>query len=121
MPELFHITERVTWLEAVPTGEYRMSTRGITLADQGFIHCSQRHQVSAVAEFVYGDVNDDELVVLVIDVNQVSAPIRHEAVEPGGPEYPHVYGALPVNAVTDVLAISRDTAGLLVLPADPQP
>jgi hypothetical protein len=26
--ELFHITERAAWLDAVQAGEYRMSTRG---------------------------------------------------------------------------------------------
>jgi uncharacterized protein (DUF952 family) len=114
--ELFHITERETWLSAARTGEYRMSTRGIALESQGFIHCSLRNQLPAVADFVYGDVPDDELVVLVIDSDQVGAPIRFEAAEPGGPEYPHVYGALPVGAVTGTMTVSRDAAGHLVLP-----
>ena len=43
MAELFHFTERVIWLEAAMTGEYRISTHGVTLAEQGFIHCSLRH------------------------------------------------------------------------------
>lgn len=116
MAELFHITERETWLSAARAGEYRMSTRGITLGTQGFIHCSFRHQLTAVAEFVYGDVPDAELVVLVIDSDRVGAPIRFEAAEPDGPEYPHVYGALPVGAVIATIAVSRDAAGHLVLP-----
>ena len=55
MPELLHITERLTWLEAEPAGEYRMSTRGVTLAEEGFIHCSLRHQLRGVAELFYAD------------------------------------------------------------------
>jgi uncharacterized protein (DUF952 family) len=69
MAELFHITERAVWLQAVRAGDYRMSTRGVTLPEQGFIHCSLRHQLRGVAEVVYGDA--DDLVVLVIDTAKV--------------------------------------------------
>src|SRR5215469_4688955 len=116
MSELFHITERIAWLEAARTGEYRMSTREITLEDEGFIHCSLRQQLPAVAKLVYGDAADDDLVVLVIDGSRVSAPIRYEAAEPGGEQYPHIYGALPVSAVTHALEVRRDSAGDLALP-----
>jgi len=115
--ELFHVTDRVTWLEAAGMGEYRMSTRGITLADQGFIHCALRHQLPAIVELVYGDVADDQLVVLIIDSNDVPAPVRFEAAEPGGEEYPHIYGALPVSAVLDTIAVVRDATGNIVLPS----
>lgn len=116
MAELFHITERVIWLEAAMTGEYRMSTRGVTLAEQGFIHCSLRHQLRRVADLLYGDVAADELVVLVIDGERVPAIVRYEASEPGGEQYPHIYGVLPASSVTEVVAVSRDAAGRLVLP-----
>jgi len=43
-------------------------------------------------------------------------PVRLEASRAGAEEYPHVYGALPVDAVTGVIAVSRDAAGRLVLP-----
>jgi uncharacterized protein (DUF952 family) len=91
-----------------------MSTRGVTLEDQGFIHCSLRHQLRAVAECVYSDA--DDLVVLVIDSAKVPAPVRQEASGPGTEQYPHVYGVLPIDAVTAVIAVSRDAAGRLVLP-----
>lgn len=116
MAELFHITDRATWLEAVRTGEYRMSTRDITLEEQGFIHCSLRHQLGSVAEFVYGDAEADQLVLLVIDGERVPAKVCYEAAEPGGEEYPHIYGLLPLSAVIDVAAIRRDAAGRFVLP-----
>lgn len=114
MAELFHITERAVWLQAVRAGEYTMSTRGVTLQEQGFVHCSLRHQLRGVAEVVYGDAED--LVVLVIDTAQVPAPVRLEAPGPGAEEYPHIYGPLPVAAVTDVITVRRDAAGRLVLP-----
>src|SRR5439155_11124982 len=77
--ELYHITERPVWEAASVAGEYRMSTRGVALDEQGFIHLSLRHQLRAVAEFVYGDA--DDLVVLVIDSTRVTAPVptRHRS------------------------------------------
>jgi uncharacterized protein (DUF952 family) len=114
--ELFHITDRGTWQAAVRAGEYRMSTRGVRLAAQGFIHCSLRHQLQAVAHVVYDDADDDDLIVLVIDDSRVPAVIRYEAAEAGSEAYPHVYGPLPVGAITDVIAVRRDAHGSLVLP-----
>ena len=112
--ELFHITKRAAWLQAVPAREYRMSTRGITLEEQGYIHCSLRHQLRGVAELVYGDA--DDLVVLVIDSAKVPAPVRYEVPGPGAEEYPHIYGALPVDAVTGVLTVDATQPGVFVLP-----
>ena len=114
MAELFHLADRGEWLAAVPVGAYRVSTRGVTLEQQGFIHCSLRHQVRGVAEAFFSDA--DDLVLLVIDSGLVTAPIRYEAPEPGAQPYPHIYGPLPVGAVTSVLPVSRDPAGRFLLP-----
>lgn len=81
MAELFHITERAVWVEAVEVGEYRMSTRGVTLAEEGYIHCSLRHQLRGVAEYLYGDA--DDLVVLVIDSTKVPARSGMRPPDPG--------------------------------------
>lgn len=115
MAELFHLTERGTWEAARATGVYRMSTRGVSLEQQGFIHCSLRHQLRGVAEYVYADA-DDDLVVLVIDSDRLTAPLRYEPPEPGADDFPHVYGPLPVEAVTEVLPVPRDSSGRLLLP-----
>jgi uncharacterized protein (DUF952 family) len=112
---LLHITERASWEAALGTGSYRMSTRGVTLEEQGFIHCSLAHQLRAVAEFVYGGA-DDDLVVLVIDADRLDAPVEYEAPEPGADEFPHIYGALPTAAVTEVVTVGRDAEGRMLLP-----
>jgi uncharacterized protein (DUF952 family) len=39
-----------------------------------------------------------------------------EAAASGAEEYPHIYGPLPVGAVTEVVQVSRDEAGRFVLP-----
>jgi uncharacterized protein (DUF952 family) len=86
----------------------------VTLAEQGFIHCSLRHQVRGVADAIFADA--DDLVLLVIDSDLVAAPIRYEVPETGAEAYPHIYGPLPVRAVTDVLPVGRDPGGRFLLP-----
>jgi uncharacterized protein (DUF952 family) len=114
MAELFHLADRGEWLAAVQAGEYRVSTRGVTLDEQGFIHCSLHHQVRGVAEAIFSDA--DDLVLLVIDSELVTALIRFEVPVPGAETYPHIYGPLPVSAVTSVVPVSRDPAGAFLLP-----
>lgn len=100
---ILHITERALWDEARARGSYAWSTRGRTLQEEGFIHCSTRAQLPRVAAFLYGSYDGpDELVVLVVDPARLDAPLKYEAPEPGGEEFPHVYGAIPVGAVVDV-------------------
>jgi len=116
MTELLHITERAVWEDAASTGAYQMSTRGVSLAHQGFIHCSLPHQLREVAEAIYADAGD--LVVLVIEPSKLTSPVKYEAGDgaPGGEQYPHIYGPLPVAAVTAVIPVTRDAAGQMLLP-----
>ncbi|WP_460069377.1 DUF952 domain-containing protein [Streptomyces sp. YKOK-I1] len=103
LPHILHITERALWAAARDQGAYTWSTRGRTLAEEGFIHCSTRTQLPKVAAFLYGAYDGpDDLVVLVVDPARLDAPLRYEAPEPGGEEFPHVYGPIPVDAVVDV-------------------
>jgi uncharacterized protein (DUF952 family) len=112
---LLHITERRSWEAARAAGEYRQSTRGVTLEQEGFIHCSRPHQLRGVAERFYADA--DDLVVLVVDPERLGAPVRFEAPVPGAEEYPHVYGPIQVEAVTSVVPVTRDPDGRMVLPS----
>ncbi|MER5908964.1 DUF952 domain-containing protein [Streptomyces sp. NPDC001982] len=103
LPYIVHITERAVWDAARERGTYEMSTRGRTLQEQGFIHFSTRDQLPCVAAFLYGSYDGpDELVVLVVDPGLLRVPVKYEAVEPDGEEFPHVYGPVPVEAVVDV-------------------
>ncbi|MFI2430892.1 DUF952 domain-containing protein [Streptomyces sp. NPDC018693] len=102
-PHILHITERPLWEAARAHGTYEWSTRGRTLREEGFIHCSTRAQLPGVAAFLYGGPDaPDDLVVLVVDPARLDVPLRYEAAEPGGEEFPHVYGPLPVAAVVAV-------------------
>ena len=102
MTDLLHITERAAWDAARLSGSYETSTRGRTLRDEGFIHCSLPHQLRDVAEALYGDDPRDDLVVLLIDSERLTAPVRYEVPERGAEEFPHIYGPVPLHAVVRV-------------------
>lgn len=95
---LVHMALPADWAAAQEAGEYRMSTRGVTLEQEGFIHCSFDHQVVGTANRFYGDL--DELALLRIDPSRLGAEVVVEPPFPGAVEhFPHVYGALPLDAV----------------------
>lgn len=101
---IFHVATAADWGAAVREGAYTTSTRGRTLAEEGFIHASRRDQVQDVLERWYADV-DEPLVLLVIDPALLGAEVR---VEPVGDEtYPHVYGPVDPAAVVEVQPIRR--------------
>jgi uncharacterized protein (DUF952 family) len=106
--EIWHLAERAEWDEARAAGSYERSTRGLSLAEVGFVHCSYPAQLPGVAAAFYADAPD--LVLLRIDPARVPAEIRVEA------GFPHVYGPVPVAAVTAATPVGRDAAGQLLLP-----
>ncbi|HUY52823.1 MAG TPA: DUF952 domain-containing protein [Streptosporangiaceae bacterium] len=63
---LYHIAAAQDWDQAQRDGEYRMSTRGRSLAGEGFIHASTAAQVVPVANALYTDDRRD-LLLLVPD------------------------------------------------------
>ena len=97
---LFHIAERSRWEGALEVGSYTASTLGRELADEGFIHLSTAEQVAGVAARFYRGVPD--LLLLHIDEARLTSPLVHEQLH-GAPEpFPHLYGALDVDAVVHV-------------------
>lgn len=101
----WHLAEVAHWETALKTGTYDRSTRGASLAEVGFIHASFPEQLPGVAKAFYARV-EDALVVLEIDPAVLAAAGIEVRLEPGDPDdpgaplFPHVYGALPVAAVT---------------------
>lgn len=114
--EIWHLTRREDWDRAVETGGYRVSTRGATLDEVGFVHGSLPHQLAAVAEFVFADEPAD-LCVLVIDGAAArAAGTRVELEDGGGGErYPHVYGPIDPAWVLEVRAAWFDAGGRFVV------
>lgn len=112
---LFHIALPDEWAAATASGSYERSTRGRSLDDEGFIHCSHRQQVEATANRFYADL--ESLVLLTIDPDRVGSPIVEEPAVEGGEMFPHVYGPIPVDAVVAVSPWTRGSDGF-VLDAD---
>ena len=96
---LFHLALGSDWRAAQTSGEYQISTRGMTLAQVGFIHCSWESQLAATYERFYADAG--EVLLLTIDPTRIKAPLRADAIA-NGELFPHLYGALPVAAVSEV-------------------
>ena len=97
---IHHIASAEDWERARSTGAYRMSTRGRTLDEEGFIHCSRAGQVAAVADRFYRGVTG--LVLLTIDERRLTSEVRYEFVPGADESFPHVYGPLNVDAVVRV-------------------
>jgi uncharacterized protein (DUF952 family) len=103
---ILHLTHAADWDRALGLGSYAISTRGASLAEVGFIHASYPHQLEQVALALFAE-DVEPLVVLTIsteELNRLGVEVRDEPGDPTRPEvlYPHVYGALPTEAVTAV-------------------
>ena len=110
MQWLYHIATAADWEQARQDGEYRTSTRGRSLGEEGFIHASTADQVLPVADMVYLDEPED-LVLLVLDPGRIGAEIRDEPVPGWEDPFPHIYGPLDVAAVVHAVPLERDAAG----------
>ena len=99
---IFHIATLADWEAARASGAYTTSTRGVTLEEEGYIHCSREDQVDGVRATYYADV-EEPLVLLEIETGLLGVPVVEEAPAPGVAEtFPHVYGAIPPTAVVAV-------------------
>ena len=97
---LYHLALAADWQQARQLGEYRISTRGQSLEQVGFIHASYAHQLEGTHQRFYADVSD--LRLLVIDPTRLAAhgiAVRPEAAPGSGELFPHLYGPLPLDAV----------------------
>ena len=103
---LFHLALAQDWQDAQASGSYRISTRGMTLEQVGFIHCSWREQVAATYQRFYADAGD--VLLLEINPEALNAPLRADAI-PSGELFPHLYGPLPVGAVRNAECYSKET------------
>lgn len=107
---VYHLTTRPALEAARAAGVYRAPS----LETEGFIHCSQAHQVGPTARAYFAGV--PEVVVLEIDVARLTSRLVYEAPAPLPTEtpktedpdalYPHCYGPINLEAIVDV----RDVA-----------
>jgi len=108
--QLYHITSLKEWKIAQTKGEYE--PKGF--AQEQFIHCSYCHQLLTVAHRFYKGQNG--LVLLVIESSKINSSLVEENLEGGVELYPHIYGLLPTDAITNVIAFPCDSEGKFTLP-----
>jgi uncharacterized protein (DUF952 family) len=104
MERIYHLALASDWAAARETGDYRISTLGRTLEQEGFIHASREDQWRATKQRFYADV-PEELVLLEVDPARLTAELRVEEVPEAGEEFPHIYGPLNLDAVVAVHAL----------------
>ena len=105
---LVHLCSNDVWRLAQGRGEHRPES----LAVGGFVHLSTPEQVHLPANRLYAGRTD--LVLLRIDPARLTSPVRWEpgvASDPDGMVFPHLYGALPVDAVINVMPYRPDEDG----------
>jgi len=115
---IYHLTTRKFWKRALATGDYRTDS----LEDEGFIHCSTISQVLPVAEAIFPHKN--KLAILLIENTLLTSRLKWEPPSDGTPPvgvvegelFPHIYGALNLDAVVKVLDMARNDEGLFELP-----
>ena len=102
---IYRIAETRDW-EAAQTSGYFERT---DLTTEGFIHCCTAQQIGAVANRYYH--GREALLLLEIDKTRVHAPLKWENLTNTGQSYPHIYGRIPLEAVTRCLVLKPDGDG----------
>ncbi len=105
---ILHIIPRDVWAQAQNSGSYHAAS----LEREGFIHFSLPEQVVGTANRFYKSQRD--LLLLVVEPAKLKAELRYEppAENPGSSErFPHVYGALNLDAVIRVVNFPPDADG----------
>jgi len=104
---IYHCALVSDWTAALSAGEYAISSRGRTLADEGFVHASYAGQVAGVLQRFYRDVTEP-MCLLTIVTELLGVPVVAENLHGGAERFPHIYGPVPLAAVTAVTELVRD-------------
>ncbi len=107
---LYHLCTTEQW----DLCRHRASYLPESFTEEGFIHCSYRHQLLAVANRRFR--GHQKLLLLLIDRSKVFGKIVDENLEGGEQLYPHIYGELPHISVVRVVPFPCGPDGSFTLP-----
>ena len=93
---IYHVTTKAQWEAAKLMGRFEVPS----LQLEGFIHMSKADQVAGVLERYYKNVSD--LLILHVDESKLHADLRYELSPSLNQEFPHVFGAVKLDAVMEV-------------------
>ncbi|HND95206.1 MAG TPA: DUF952 domain-containing protein, partial [Chitinophagaceae bacterium] len=74
-----------------------------SLKEEGFIHCSQEHQLSGVLERYFTGAKD--LVKLVIDTEKLTSKLVYDWSPTVQDTFPHIYGVINLDAVVEIISL----------------
>ncbi len=109
---VYTLVRRADWGTAQAIGEYTGSHD-----DQrdGFLHFSTAAQLRATA--AKHRRGEADLMIVEADASALGAALRFEPAGTRAGHFPHLYGPLPLAAVTRVLELPLGADGLHVFPA----
>ncbi|HPH86318.1 MAG TPA: DUF952 domain-containing protein [Ferruginibacter sp.] len=96
---IYHVTSKTDWENALLLGRYEAAS----LQSEGFIHNSTAEQVAGVLDRYYR--NEKDLLLLHIDEDKLTAPLRYELAPSVNEMFPHLFGPLNLDAVVKTEAI----------------
>lgn len=95
MPVIYHVATIADWDVAKEKGFYEHPS----LKAEGFIHCSQEHQVAGVLDRYFKQQTN--LVKLVIDTDKLTSKYVFDWSPSSADTFPHVYGLINLDAVVN--------------------
>ncbi|MGB7873438.1 MAG: DUF952 domain-containing protein [Anaerolineales bacterium] len=116
---ILHLASNDAWLASVKDGIYHADS----LSMEGFIHCSKPSQIMGVANAFYR--GQSGLVLLMIDSSKLQPELKWEP--PAEPEptharegelFPHIYGPLNLDAVTEAIPFEPGADGRFAMPPE---
>jgi uncharacterized protein (DUF952 family) len=106
MSEMIYInTTRAEWDLAQTRGEFRAPS----LESEGFIHASTAAQIESVLDRKFQGRRD--LILLSVDTDKIKAPLKWEVSLRDGLLYPHLFGALNLDAVESARELRPESNG----------
>lgn len=96
-PVIYHFTTLQEWEEAQDKGSYEPPS----FQREGYIHCATQEQLEGVLQKHFKQ--HENLVKLVIDPSRLTSGLRYDKDEEQQQEFPHIYGPLNLEAVTQIV------------------
>ena len=99
MALIYHIAFDADWDITKQNGFYEHPS----LKEEGFIHCSQEHQLLGVLERYFTGAKD--LVKLVIDTEKLTSKLVYDWSPTVQDTFPHIYGVINLDAVVEIISL----------------
>jgi uncharacterized protein (DUF952 family) len=102
---IYHIAEKDAWLTCINKSEYYQKE----YQKDGFIHCSDGHQVEQAANWLFKGKKN--LVLLKIDPTKLNSRTIYESPRGTSEKFPHIYGTVNKQAIVKVSELTCNENG----------